>query len=148
MKKIIAIFCCLLFIGCAGKNVTHHTPSRKVETTIMSTDTETIIGMITDNMINRGYSTKEISDRFIIFEQPVKNILGAALFGSRYDSSPNTRITYNINCYNKKTRIVASFAVVTNPGSAFERISNFDNHQDTPKYQSMLNKIKIKMERK
>jgi hypothetical protein len=58
----------------------------------------------------------------LVFEKPVENIIASALMGSRYDSQPNARITYNVNQFQNKTRVVASFSIVTNPGSSFERL--------------------------
>lgn len=55
-------------------------------------------------------------------------------------------MSFNIIEMQETTRIVTSFAAVTNPGSAFERITQMDNHADTANYQMRLNEIKAKIE--
>lgn len=143
MKKII-ILLCIFLTGCVSA-VNHATPSGKVEATYEARYEETVAGMITDYMINNGYSVKEASKRVIVFEKPIDDIVTAMLYGSEYNSTPNSRVSYSINTYNEKTRVVASFFVVTNPGSGFEKLTTFDEDQDTIKYQVFLNDLKTRL---
>ncbi len=142
----ILLLVMLLVAGCATP-VTHNTPSGKPEVTINGVDADTVAASVIDRMINRGYNVTNSNNRMLVFEKPLENTMAAALYGSRYDSQPNVRITYNINNYQNKTRVVASFAVVTNPGSSFERLTPANNNQDTVKYQDMLNEIKASLEK-
>lgn len=45
------------------------------------------------------------------------------------------------------TRVVADFAIITNPGSSFERRTDFNNNQDSVQIQSMLDQIKAELEK-
>lgn len=81
------------------------------------------------------------------FDRPVTNILASALLGSRYDSQPNARITYMFSKFSSSIRVVADMAVITNPGSAFERRTPFNNNQDSLSIQQMMLNIKLMLER-
>lgn len=54
-----------------------------------------------------------------------------ALFGSKYDATPNPRVTYTLMQDQGATRVIADFVIVTNPGSAFERLTPVNGSQDT-----------------
>jgi len=69
-------------------------------------------------------------------------------FGSEYDAIPETRITINIVEYEdiKQLRLIATLEVVTNPGSAFERTTDFTNSEEGRKYFKTLREIKEEIE--
>jgi hypothetical protein len=133
------------FVGCATP-VVHNTPSGRPEITVSGKVGKRASAEITNLMVNRGYNVKVSSDTLIVFEKPIESTMAAVLLGSRYDSTPAARITYNIIETEATTRVIASFAAVTNPGSAFERITPMNNIQDTDTYQMRLNEIKAKLE--
>lgn len=51
----------------------------------------------------------------------------ALLYGSKYDSFPEQRVTFLVLQEGSDIRVMAKSEIVTNPGSAFERVS--DNTQ-------------------
>jgi len=101
---------------------------------------------ISNMMLNTGYNVKNSSESLMVFEKPVQNVLAAVLYGSQYDSSPAARVSYSIVETDYLTRVVASFAVVTNPGSAFERVTPMDNNPDTRGFQMRLDEMKAFLE--
>ena len=64
------------------------------------------------------------------------------MLGSRYDSTPNARITYTFAVGTDTIRIVADLAIITNPGSAFERRMEMNNAKDSMEFQEMLNQLR------
>lgn len=83
----------------------------------------------------------------LVFEKPIDNVFAAALLGSRYDRTPAARVTYTIIETESSTRIVASLAAITNPGSAFERVTPMDDSKDSVRVQQFLTALKISLEK-
>jgi hypothetical protein len=135
----------LILTGCAAP-AQHNTPSGRPEVTINGRVSKAVLGKITNGMINNGYNVKTSTDTLLVFEKPMENFAAQLFLGSRYDSTPAARITYNIIETEGFTRVVASFAAVTNPGSAFERLTPMNNNPDTASYQTFLDKIKNEIE--
>jgi hypothetical protein len=144
MKKIL-IALCFLLAGCASNQIQHNTPSKKVEATFFNADESVICGMITEKMIDKGYFVKNSGNKLLVFDRPIEGVLAGMVYGSRYDSTPNSRVSYSINTYDGKTRVVVSFAVITNPGSGYEKTTPFDNHKDTIEYKVMLDNMKARL---
>lgn len=148
MKNILRylpIILLTIIVGCA-KPVIHDTPSGRPEITISGKVGKLVLADITGFMINRGYNLKVSSDTLLVFEKPLEGTMAGMLLGSSYDSTPNARVTYTIIETGTATRVIASFAAITNPGSAFEHITPMNHIQDTIEFQSRLNKIKAKIE--
>ena len=135
----------LLFYTCAAP-VRHYTPSGRPEVTINGKVGKQVQSEITNLMLNNRYNVKTSTDTLMVFERPIENILAASLLSSKYDKNPIVRVTFNIIEMETSTRVVASFAAVTNPGSAFERIRPMNNNVDTVNYQMRLNELKGRIE--
>jgi len=73
-------------------------------------------------MVNGGFRITKDTSYELTFDKPVENIAVAVLMGSKYDSQPNARVSYTFAQVNDTTRVVADVAIITNPGSAFERL--------------------------
>lgn len=97
-------------------------------------------------MLNRGYNLTQDNQFTVSFDRPVENVLAAAMLGSSYDGTPNARVTYTIVEANGATRVIADMAIVTNPGSSFERRTPMSNSQDSVKIQEFLNGLKRSIE--
>lgn len=145
---ILALFVSLLFVaaGCATP-IMHLTPSGRPEVTVTGRVGEQVVARITDRMLNSGYNVKTATKTLMVFEKPIDNVLAAALLGSRYDSTPAARITYTIIETDASTRVVASLAAITNPGSAFERVTPMDNSKDSVGVQQFLTELKSSLEK-
>lgn len=133
--------CALALAGCA-EPVTHATPSGRPEVTISGRSSAWAKDRLTNEMLNRGYTVTMDSGSTVAFDRASNNALANAFFGSGYDGVPNARITYSIVQIGGDTRIVADMAVITNPGSAFERRTPMNNNQDSTEIQELLNRIK------
>lgn len=145
MRYVSMVILVAIVAGCATPMI-HNTPSGRPEITVGNKAGKRVLAEITNLMVNKGYNVKSSSDSLIIFEKPIEGTMAAMLLGSRYDSTPAARITYNIIETETTTRVIASFAAITNPGSAFERITPMNNNPDTAGYQMHLNEIKEKLE--
>lgn len=137
----------LLLSGCATTSALN-TPTGKPEVTISGVSADEVASAIINKMIDSGYNVTSTDNRMLVFEKPLKNFVAMFVYGSNYDRQPNARITFNINQFENKTRVVASFATITNPGSAFEKVNHSERNASMPKYQEMLNEIKASLEKK
>ena len=142
MVRVAAVtILCFLVAACATP-VKHHTASGRPEVTIATTNVGAVKGALISEMVNRGYSITRESDFLVAFDRPIDNVWAAALLGSRYDSTPNARVSYTIARIQDAIRVVADLAIITNPGSAFERQTNMNANEDSRKIQGLLDRVK------
>lgn len=149
-RKILTMIAIMMMAGltaCATP-VKHDTPSGKAEATIRGTSATTVKNRLTDLMLNKGYTVTRSDDLVVAFDKPIDNALAAAFLGSKYDSTPNARISYNLIQSKGAVRVVADCMAITNPGSAHERKTSFNDHADTLNVQRWLNDIKASLEKK
>lgn len=150
MRNKILLICMLIMtaaLAACTTPVQHATPSGKVEATIHGASKSAVKDRITDGMINKGYTVTKSDDTVIAFDRPVDNPFAAAFFGSRYDSTPNARVTYNLIQVKGAVRVVADCVIVTNPGSAFEQKTSANNNVGTADIQNWLNIVKKDLEK-
>lgn len=150
MRRNIFNFCILLItlgLAACATPIKHDTASGKVEATIKGASKATVKDRLTDAMINKGYSVTKSDDTVISFDRPVDNPMAAMFFGSRYDSTPNARVTFNLISKKGMVRVVADCQLITNPGSAFEQKTNVNNNAETANIQGWLNGIKSELEK-
>ncbi|MBB5053047.1 hypothetical protein HNQ36_003038 [Afipia massiliensis] len=121
----------------------HQTASGKPEVVLQNASVDAVKSELINNMINGGYRVTKDTSYELSFDKPVQNIAAAALLGSRYDAQPNARVTYTIASMGPNIRVVADLAVITNPGSSFERRTEFNNSQDSAQIQAMLDNLKL-----
>ncbi|MHB0706013.1 hypothetical protein ACX4MT_09235 [Roseomonas mucosa] len=127
--------------GCAAP-VTHNTASGKPEVTVTTSDLPALKSYITNDMINRGYTIVRESESQLVFDRPVQNVLVGALVGSSFNSTPNTRLTYVFIKNQTSYRVVGDVALITNPGSGFEKRNDMNAAQDTVVIQQMLERMR------
>jgi hypothetical protein len=138
--RFLAAFAAIA-VGACATPVTHQTASGKVEVTVTGAQ-EPVKAELVNVMVNRGYTINRDSPFQIVFEKPIMNGLAAALLGSRYNSTPDARVSFTITQNGQATRIVGDLAVITNPGSGFEMRTDFNNSQDSAQIQLMLDGIR------
>jgi hypothetical protein len=138
--KFIAIMAGIASLsGCAAP-VQHNTPSGKVEA-VMPATTDQVKSALVSMMVNTGYNISKDTPYLIAFDKPSDNIMASVLLGSKYDATPNVRVTFMFAPQGLATRVIADFAIITNPGSAFERITPLNGSQDTMKFQALLDRM-------
>ncbi|CAL8981572.1 hypothetical protein RHODGE_RHODGE_02867 [Rhodoplanes serenus] len=98
-------------------------------------------------MVTQKYRITKDTPYELSFDKPVENMAVQVLLGSKYDSQPNARVSYSFAPVDGGTKIFADMAVITNPGSAFERRTDVDGGHDSVAVQSLLDRIKEDLER-
>lgn len=148
--KLVLLFPALIVLAaCAHVQQSQNTHSGRPDVTISHADLSAVKGVLANNALNWGYYVKSSSEYSSVFEKRDESMAGAILFGSRYDSAPVWRITFNYAPLNGGVRVVANIHAVTNPGSAFERITDFStDSKDASSIQAMLVKIRENFDNK
>lgn len=86
---------------------------------------------------SRGYRINKDSDFVLEFEAPSNNAWVQVLLSSNYDSTVDARII--VQFVGENPTIVSWRAyLVTNPGSAFERLTDISRGADAPAIQAAL----------
>lgn len=146
VRKLVLVVSLSFFLVSCAAPITHNTPSNRPEVAIDSTDAGKVKSFLVSAMLNHGYNITRESDFRIVFDRPVQNALAAALLGSRYDSTPNARVTFSVVPSGNTIRVIADLAVITNPGSAFERRMSMNSHQNSKGIQALMDAVKIQTE--
>lgn len=135
-----ALIVCSLLALSACQSVQHATLSGKPEVTVAAPADQAKTAFV-GALINSGFSLKS-DTQFMVVAERVTTGLGAALLATQYDSRVMARITGTFVPNGKDTRVVADMALVSNPGSAFERPFTMTASQDSIRVQQMLDGIR------
>ena len=136
MKLLILL---LLFAGCsATNNLTVSTPSGKPEIYIPKVAKKPVSDEFVNQMLTQGYNVKSTSDYNIVFIKPVDNFGVNLLLGSQYDATTEYRVTSNLVESSSGTRLVLTIQIITNPGSAFERVTDISKGKPGNSWQEFL----------
>lgn len=79
---------------------------------------------LVNDMIGNGYELKRSDEYALVFGKRTNSAAAAMLFGSRYDSTPEERVIVNTLDTQGGVRLIFTLQIVTNPGSAFERVTD------------------------
>ncbi|RWL80669.1 MAG: hypothetical protein EOR67_30975 [Mesorhizobium sp.] len=78
--------------------------------------------------LGRGFQIVRDSDLQLVMDRPAKDNFGAQLvFGSQWNVVPNSRLSLTF-LGNNPTQVNAQLAIVTNPGSGFEQVTDLTNN--------------------
>jgi hypothetical protein len=131
--------------GCQSTAQGPATASGKAEVTIRS-QTSAVKARLISLALDRRFSVTKDTEYLLQVEKPSDNPAATFLLGSRYDAVPSERWVFTFAPIGDSVRVVAAGMYVTNPGSAFERITPINNIESANKTQSTLDELKITME--
>jgi len=145
-KILIAIVMVISLAGCATVRPLN-TTTGKPEVIITDASKKDISDAIINTMLSWDLQLQKRDEYILIFGKKNTNIASSVLLGSRYDAVPEWRFTYNMVDYADGVRIIVNIAAVTNPGSAFERLTDLSKgSQDAQNIQKFLENLKIHFE--
>ena len=139
----IAFF--MLLSGCATVQPLG-TPTGKPEVTIPNVTKKEVVDALTNQMLSWGYHVKAVTDYNAVYGKRTESMAAAIFLGSRYDAIPEARISYATVETDIGVRVVATLEMITNPGSAFERVTDLSQGKDAHNIQNMLNQLKYGLE--
>lgn len=123
LRVINLALVCLLAVSCAPVKPLA-TPSGRPEVTITGATKKQILDVLVENLVGQGMELRRLDDYTAVFGKRDSSFGSAVLFGSRYDSTPEMRVTFTLVDVAGAVRVYCNAAMVTNPGSAHERISD------------------------
>lgn len=132
----------VLITGCA--TVKHlNTPTGKPEVIIPDASKSEIADQITNAMLSWDFQLQKRDENILVFAKRDQRLGTSLLFGSRYDSTPEWRFIYNIVDHSEGIRVIANIAAITNPGSAFERVTDLSRgSKDSENVYALLTQIR------
>ncbi len=139
------VFLIAMILGCAHMRPLT-TPSGKPEVTITNCSKKEVVDAIVNMMVGAGFEVKDVSDYHAVFGKLSDSFGDALLYGSKYDSTPEYRVKYSFTETEDGVRVIAAVQVVTNPGSAFERVNDRTTGKDARDMQSLLERFKVGLE--
>lgn len=144
MKQIIAVsIISACFAGCMTAPMRLNTPSGKPEVFILNATKKKVSDAIVNRELSKGWDLKSQSDSLLVFATKNTGFGAQLLFGSRYDTVPENRITFTMVEINEGVRLLIKTEVVTNPGSAFEQTTDLTLNPDmASREQTALEEIK------
>jgi hypothetical protein len=122
------------------------TPSQRPEVTIAGVTRKQALDVIAEAMLAKGMQVKRVDEYSAVFTKRDESLLGAVPFGSRYDPQPEMRITFNNVDTPAGLRVFATAAMVRNPGSAFEAVSDVTNGNIAQEMQGALERLKWQLQ--
>lgn len=147
MKTQLLTLCLLLPLAGCATPVTHATQSGKPEATIRGSESR-VRKELTNLMMDSGYRVTKSDDTTIVFEKPITNTMAQFALASRYDHQPVERSSFTIIDQGKTVRLIGDLAGITNPGSAFERRTDFNRGADSMITQAQIDVVKDEVEGK
>jgi len=147
MKRTFIMFTLIiLLMGCATLPRIN-TPSGRPEITICRISKNEMMEKVVAAASMDGFNIRSTSNFQIVMGKPVSNPLVGALMGSRYDSTPESRLVWTFaDIGNNCIHIGVVVQIVTNPGSAFERVTDASTGKDGHQIQEGLEAIKARVE--
>jgi hypothetical protein len=141
MTRFLIALAVAYFCSACASGVQHATPSGHSEVTVSKATPDKVKAVLVNKMINKGYRITKDTQFELAFDKPVDNVMVSVLLGSKYDSQPSQRVSYSIAQVGEGVRVVSDFAVITNPGSAFERRTDVNKADATTDVQTLLEEV-------
>jgi len=117
----------VLALGCAlcacAAPVHLDTPSGHPEVTISRVAPDRVKSALVNKMIDSGYRITKDTQFELTFDKPADSALAILLLSSDRGGTPNMRVAYSIAQVGDDVRVVADVAIISNPGSPYEKTS-------------------------
>jgi hypothetical protein len=124
LRRFMSVTLALCIAGCAGPGA-RQSNSGPPEAVVLGATKKQVIDMLVRFKLERRMQVKDVSDYgFVAVGRLENNMTASMLFGSRYDSVPAIRFHYNVVDVEGGVKVFVRSEIVTNPGSAFERVSD------------------------
>ncbi len=105
------------------------TPSGLPELLFQRASKRDVISKIVASRVAAGMRPKAVTDSMVVVAKLADgDFLASFLYGSRYDSTPELRVTYTITESTAGVMVYSRAEVVTNPNSAYERPNDITHH--------------------
>ena len=142
MKKIL-IIALMALSGCATQAAVQ---TSKNPTVMIKAEKKAVMDKLVQWKIESGTMLKSSNEYMLVFEMPIDNMMASLMYGSRFKSIPDARITYNLSQENEVTTVTGTFHIVTNANTGAETSKD----RTSVAYKGMqaeLDRLKINLEK-
>lgn len=123
-SAVLATIFGLILAACQTQPATPMLP-RSVQ---IDADSQDVSNKILERRIAHGYIIRQQTPNLLVMDRPASGDFTAQfVYGSNFNIVPNYRLTYQFIGSNPTT-VHVSGAIITNPGSGFEKPSDMNNH--------------------
>lgn len=144
--RALALVTAGLMVGCLA-TVKHETASGRPEVTIPGKAAKDVLAFTTNELVNQGYMIRTRSEMNAIYEKKFTGT-GAFLLTGPGLADPVYRLTLDFIEMSGQTRVIASHALVSNPGGqkgVAEKVTSTDDTSESKDVQKLLNGIRDRM---
>lgn len=122
-----------------------NTPSGRPEVEIPGVTKKQVETAILAREMERGWDLKTQTDAMLVFSKRTNDFGAMLLYGSRYDVTPEGRLKFTLVEVPTGVRVFLKVEIITNPGSAFERVTEVVSQKDLEGDQVVLEEIRDKL---
>lgn len=142
MKRWISVILMACFLSGCATTQTLKTPSGRAEVTIPNATKKQVMDELTNEMINKGYAVKSMSDYNVVYAMTDTSFKARMFFGTA-TSTPERRIAYNLIENSDGVRIVLNnYQIISNPGTGYESIMELEKADEG---MAFLEKVKTNL---
>jgi hypothetical protein len=144
--RTLVLAAAVLTAGCLA-TVKHDTASGRPEVTIPGKAAKDVLAFTTNELVNQGYMIRTRSEMNAIYEKKFTGT-GAFLLTGPGLADPVYRLTLDFIEMSGQTRVVASHALVSNPGGqkgVAEKVTSTDDTNESKDIQKLLDGIRDRM---
>jgi hypothetical protein len=140
-RVLIALLSSIALVACeTGPPL--KTASDRPEAFIPGVSPKRAQAAIIDRAMARGWTLEKQTENSVAVTKPTDNMMASVLLGSAYDPNVIDRVRFTTIELNGGTKVYVTEELVTNHGSAFERVTPLQNNKNFNGLQSMLENLK------
>jgi len=144
LKQFLIASMIIMVYGCATAPPIP-TPSGKAEAVLPNVTKKEVANEIINSITSNGYNLKDSSEYLLVFDKPIDSPLAAMLYGSKFNATPNSRVHCQLTDGPGGVRVLLSLFIVTNPGTAFEQITDVSKGKDAYEAYKALESVKARL---
>lgn len=145
MKLILyALAAVWLLTGCATPRAPLSTSSGRPEVMVTGVTKKQVMDLLVEAGLSNGLQVRNANEYGVTLTKKSTDLATAIIYGSRYDSTPEFRVHFNMVESQGGMRVFARGEVVTNPGSGFERVNDVTQNEGHA-IQSMLEQLRTRV---
>ncbi|MDI6740640.1 MAG: PDZ domain-containing protein [Candidatus Edwardsbacteria bacterium] len=126
--RVFVVCAMVSLTGCAtakmGSVRTTTTPSVRAEVTVPNRTKKEVTDALVGEVVSRGFTVVTVSDYNIVFSKPISTVATSTKRGARSNGTAEQRLSFTIAETSAGVRIVLANQIATNPGSAYEKVSD------------------------
>ena len=118
-----------------------NTPSGNPEVSLKGVSRKAFASALVNRMLDKGWQIKSSDEFQVVFKRQLDSVGAMMLFGSNTNAFPEARASYALVERDDQLRVMGTAAIVTNPGSGLEQVTEDRNGNDLRSMQDALDGV-------